>query len=217
MDLFKYFNDKWVKYEIKYPLVILIGGHIGTGKSTFASLLAEKIKNINIISTGVIRAIYQSLLTREKFPELFYHSYNLYKLIKDHRIKKERASLVLFQKQIKIVQSGLNKIIAFAFSEKQHYIIEGNHITPQFTASIKNKFPIIGLFFKVTDESFYRRMVSSPTHLRILDDNTYLITRYIHNFFVKDAKKWQEPIFEYNQIRNAINYVEEKLKTMMRI
>ena len=202
MKNFSKFNQLWNQGKIKNPLVLLIGGYIGTGKSTFAKQVSENIDNTTVLSTGILRAIYQSIMPVDKYPEVFRHTYDFYN-------KNEAFSY--FTKQTSIVQKGIERIIAFAYSEKQHYIIEGNHVTPDFCVKMTEKYPVINVFFKVNNKEKYKKTITGSTHFRNLSDAQLNIVYFFHDYFVSEVGKHKLSIFNYDQTNEALKYVGEKL------
>lgn len=214
-EIFNRYNSLWKAGKISHPLVVLIGGHIGTGKSTFTKLLEQHITNICSVPTGVIRSIQQANSTKEDNPILFNHSFDLYKLISDRALSNKERAIIGFQHQSEMIQGAISNIIHFSKSEGQQYIIEGNHILPSFIFENINKKNIIYLFFKTTDIAAYKRLVSGPTHRRSLTNDQFNITRDIHDYIVDEAQRFHLPLFEYDQQEKALKYVSEKLQEII--
>jgi len=207
VNYFEKFNQNREDGNFQTPLVILIGGAIGTGKSTFANQITAKIRHITVVPTGIIRSICQSLLSREDFPELYPHTYELVSKTSD-TLDRE-LTISKFLKQAQIVQKAVEKIVSFSFSESQNYIIEGNHITPEFICSILETFKVIPLFFNVNEIARYKQMISGPTHKRDLSEWQYLQVQVIHDYFVKECQSFGVPLFDctaFNEAEEYLNY-----------
>lgn len=215
-EIFTAYNKAWEAGRQEKPLVVLIGGHMGTGKSTFAKKIERQIKHTNVVSTGVIRSIMQAYLPSEDNPFLFGHTYQLDKVRPDHSLTAEENAIRGFQEQAKIVDRAIANLIRFSESEGQQYIIDGNHILPTFTVQQAVSRNIISLFFQVSDFQRHREMVSGPTHWRNLTSQQLSITKCIHDFIVEQAEIHQQPIFDYDQHDEALNYVASKLKGLLR-
>jgi 2-phosphoglycerate kinase len=202
MSNFSRFNELWNMGKIEKPMVLLIGGYIGTGKSTFAKYVSENINNTTVLPTGIIRAIYQTIVLEDKYPEVFSHTY-------DYVDKKE--ALANFVKQVSIIQNGIEKIVSFAFSEGQHFIIEGNHITPDFCLELAKKYPVISIFFKVSDKQRYRQTITGSTHFRKFNQTQLDIIYFLHDYFVSETKKHKLSLFNLDETKEAIKYIKEQL------
>lgn len=202
MNNFSKLNELWNRGKVKEPIILLIGGYIGTGKSTFAKHVSENIDNITVLPTGIIRAIYQSIVSVDKYPEVFRHTYDFY---------NKTEALSSFIKQVSIVQKGIERIVSFAYSEKQHYIIEGNHITPAFCIELAKKYPVISIFFKVNDKQKYTQTIIGPTHFREFNQTQLDIIYFLHDYFVNETEKFKLPLFNFDQTTEAIKYIVKLL------
>lgn len=213
-EVFKEYNIAWKLGKIEKPVAVLIGGHIGTGKSSFAKLLEGYIDSIYQIPTGVIRAIQQVNTTPDEEPLLFAHSYELHNRSYDPSLTLEQRALLGFKGQSKIIERAVINILRFSETEGQQIIIEGNHILPGFVAQQPERKNIISLFFKTTDKDKYTQMISGPTHKRTFTDEQLYLVRHIHDFITDEAIKHDQPLFEYNQTDQALTYVAQRLEEL---
>ena len=58
------------------PLVILIGGSTGVGKSTIATMLATRLSIVRIVSTDAIREVMRAFFSRELMPTIHTSSFD---------------------------------------------------------------------------------------------------------------------------------------------
>ena len=214
--IFSKYNQLWKAGEIAHPLCIMVGGNIGTGKSTLANRLLENLSYCNLLPTGIVRSILQSMDLGSIFPELYGHSYQLNELVIDSALSEEQKAVVAFAKQLGVVDKAIRRILDFSQSEGQQYILDGNHISPRTAREYADRQPnFIGVFFKTTDVNQYRENVSGPTHQRTLSGGEFMIVRAIHDFIVTEAEHYQLPVFEYNQQKEAMNYVTSRITIAM--
>lgn len=73
----------------KYPLIILIGGTSGTGKSTLASILASRFQISTVLSTDSIRHIVRNFMDESEEPILFTSTYEAGKCLAEDPSTKE--------------------------------------------------------------------------------------------------------------------------------
>ena len=62
--------------ELDVPLIILVGGGTGVGKSTIATQLAARLGIVRIISTDAIREVMKGVMSTEIIPTLHTSSFN---------------------------------------------------------------------------------------------------------------------------------------------
>lgn len=71
------------------PVVILLSGTSGTGKSSLALLIAKKMGITTVFSSDTIRHIMRNSITPEENPILFASTYEAGKFVKDEDVEKE--------------------------------------------------------------------------------------------------------------------------------
>lgn len=214
-DTLSVYNQLWGDGKIKEPLSILIGGNIGTGKSTFAHLLTEHLHHVNIISTGIIRSIIQTMNTQSHVPEIYRHSYQLGKLSVHPSIPEIQKAIRGFEKQRLVIDKTIRKILKFSKTEGQQFIIDGNHVMARTIAELKKTPNIIGLFFKTSNVNQYRVNVTGPTHQRQLTEKQFKIALALHNHLVAEAIKYGIPLFEYKEQNEALKYVASQVEIII--
>ena len=116
------------------PLILLIGGITGTGKSTLTTELAYRLNIVRTQSTDMMREIVRSYLPRKKVPTLAYSSFEAWRgLPKRGAPAKdvENDALILgFLSQFSAVKRGLEATIYRAVKEAQDLIVDGVHVLP---------------------------------------------------------------------------------------
>lgn len=213
-DPFREYVQLWKREKFDKPIIILIGGNIGTGKSTFAEVLRQKFVHCNVVPTGIIRSILQTLVSEAKSPELFYHTYDLPKLYDGRKMSTIDKAIQGYEKQTRLVDKGIRSLVKFFESERQISIIEGNHILPSTTKELTKHINIIPVFFKNNDTNLYKETVSSSTHIRKLSKQQFAATKMIHDRIVKVAKKLDLPVFDIKEQSKALAYVGSRLKLL---
>lgn len=214
-ETFQKYNLAWEAGVLQKPLILLIGGYCGTGKSTTASILAKNLGNITILQTGVIRAIYQTIYAQEEVPELFEQSYSLPLLQKYQSFPIEVASRTAFKEQLRIVEEGIKKVIRFAEIDGQQFIIEGNHVSADLAHALQSKTNVISFFLKVSDEQQHRTTMNSTTHRREITDVQMKVARILQDQILEDVNKLSLPVFEYNEIELIIGLLNQRLHYLL--
>ena len=117
------------------PLIILVGGATGTGKSTICSELAYRLDVVRTQSTDMMREIIRSYLAPHVVPTLGYSSFDAWRGlpgIEAGNVNRKTDSPVVagFLAQYTNVRSALEATIARALKERHDMIIDGVHVLP---------------------------------------------------------------------------------------
>ena len=121
----------WRKFRsLDRPLVILIGGATGAGKSSLAVELAHRLGIAHVISTDIIREIMRAMLSETLMPSIYRSSYTAWQAPVPPAAEGADPALVAFEEQCMRVKVGMSALIHRAQKENHHLIINGVHIVP---------------------------------------------------------------------------------------
>jgi 2-phosphoglycerate kinase len=208
-SVFNRFNEMWSSGRIKRPLVILIGGYCGTGKSTIARELQGFLHSMAIIPTGIIRAVYYSLL--EEKGEIFTcHTYDLYKYS-----NSDKDLFNNYFSQAKALFTPIVNILRFSKTERQNFIIEGNHIFPELKTLIEIKgVDCLDFYLILDDEKRLINNMQSITHRRFLNKKQ-IKTALKLNKFLTEKLSCQRNTFLFDDKTKILEYVADGLEKLM--
>ena len=99
------------------PLVVLLGGTTGVGKSTLASMLAARLGVNRVIATDVIRQVLRAFFTIEAMPTV-------------HRSAFEAGGVTGYRDQAERVGTAIAAIVERAADEAKPVVVEGVHVLP---------------------------------------------------------------------------------------
>src|SRR6187399_2695858 len=120
---------RWREVEsLDIPLVVLIGGTTGVGKSTLATQLAARLGIVRVVATDAIREVMRALFSRELMPPLHASSFEAGSVLREPPSKD--AVIVGFREQTAAVAVGVQALVERAAMEGTHLIIEGAHVVP---------------------------------------------------------------------------------------
>lgn len=126
----------WYRFEKSGdPLILLIGGATGTGKSTVSAALAYRLDIARTQSTDMMREIIRAYLAPHVVPTLGYSSFEAWRglpRVKSRARKRATDNPVIagFLSQVGNVKAALEATIARAVKERHHLIIDGVHVLP---------------------------------------------------------------------------------------
>lgn len=181
-------NEYAVKYKkwqslsrLEKPLVILIGGTTGVGKSTIATEIAHRLGITRIISTDAIREVMRAIFSVDLMPALYNSSFDAWTGLRLPLPKSTDPVVVGFREQATAVVTGIKAIIQRSITEGANQIIEGVHVVPGFIdfSAYEDKALVIQLLITVEDEDLHR----SHFYIRELETEGFRpFERYRANF-----------------------------------
>jgi 2-phosphoglycerate kinase len=171
--------ERWREVEsLDVPLVVLIGGATGVGKSTLATQLAARLGVVRVVATDAIREVMRSMLSAELMPTLHTSSFEADRALREPPTRSAEALVLGFREQTAAVAVGLNALIERAAVEGTSIIIEGAHVVPGFfeTEVHGDKILAVPLVITVEDEEGHR------SHFQARDAGLRPARRYTEGF-----------------------------------
>jgi 2-phosphoglycerate kinase len=109
---------RWRRLDrLDRPLVVLIGGTTGVGKSTLATMLAARLGVNRVIATDVIRQVLRAFFTEEAMPTVHHSAF-------------EAGGIAGYRDQAELVGTGIAAIVERAANEAKPVVVEGVHVVP---------------------------------------------------------------------------------------
>ncbi len=202
------------------PLVVLIGGTTGVGKSTIATEVAHRLGLTRIISTDSIREVMRGIFSKELMPAIYESSFNAWRSLRVPVPSGADPVIVGFREQTAVVTTGIKSLIKRAVLEGVSMVIEGIHLVPGYIDAAEfTGASVVQLIVAVDDEDahrshFYIREVqtdgSRPLEkYRANFDNIRLLGLYIEDL----AREHGTPIVHSNQLDTSVAETLELIVT----
>lgn len=170
------------------PLIVLIGGTTGVGKSTVATTIANRLGIVRIVSTDAVREVMRGVFTREIMPSIHTSSFDVSRLMPDPGGDVDPV-IAGFRQQVLAVSVGVNQIIRRAVMEGTDIIVEGAHAVPAALDLPGSGQAVIAQMVVIVDEEQLHR---SHFQARSQDARNRGADRYLRHF--ADIRKIQEYI-----------------------
>lgn len=210
--------------KLEKPLVVLVGGSTGVGKSTIATILANRLNITRVASTDAIREVMRASVSDKLIRPLRGSSYSAYKNLTLPPTGVEPVILG-FREQVLAVSVGIEAIIKRNIEEKSDIVIEGAHVVPGYL-NLKDYYPkaiIQEIVVSVPDEAIHKEHFTKRT---VETQGSRPMSRYIEhlneiimiqNYIEKLAKKEKVKIIENYNLDNALSEILELILHRLKI
>jgi 2-phosphoglycerate kinase len=145
--------------ELDVPLVILIGGATGTGKSTVATEIAHRLGITRLTSTDSIRQTMRAFFSREFMPTVHYSSFGAGAALPD----ADDPLVAGFLEQSRNVLVGVRASIDRALEEGWSIILEGVHLVPGLLPTRVEGALVCACVLSIEDETVHAQHFFSRT------------------------------------------------------
>jgi 2-phosphoglycerate kinase len=201
--------------ELEMPLIVLVGGATGTGKSTVATEVAHRLGITRVTSTDVVRQTMRAFFSREFMPSIHYSSFEAGAAVRVPEDETADPTLLGFLEQTRNVLVGVKAVISRAIEEGYSLVLEGVHLVPgSISTSIRGAVVCHCLLAIEDDEEhanhFWSRDAASEG-LRPFEKYLAALPeiRRIQNYLVARAGKAGIPVIDNPSVDTAVDGVIE--------
>ncbi len=122
------------------PLIILIGGTAGCGKSTVAVELANRLEIVRTQSTDLLREVMRMMIPKRLLPVLHTSSFTAWETLPHHNdaAADDPDALLAdgYRTQAELLSVALEAVVNRALRERVSLILEGVHVQPSFVEKL---------------------------------------------------------------------------------
>ena len=203
-----------VSREIRYlekPLLILIGGGPGVGKSTLSAELGHRLGINRIIGSDTIREIMRTILSTNLIPSLHESTFMTHTVVKAPFI--DNALIHGFDEQVRLVSEGLKAVIDRGMKEGLNTIVNGVHIVPGYLDLYKRKEQgfVFQYILEVPDLEEHIQRFKTRAEGSHRDPERYIERmnniRGIQEFTIKQAKNEGVKVIKNRDMDKAIKFI----------
>jgi 2-phosphoglycerate kinase len=204
--------------ELDLPIIVLIGGATGTGKSTVATEVAYRLGINRVTSTDFVRQTLRAFFSPEFMPSIHYSSFEAGKGLRSAEEEEVDPLLHGFLDQTRNVLVGVNAAIERSLAEGWSTVIEGVHLVPGMTAPVENALVVQCVLAIDSEEAhaghFWIRDIASDG-ARSLDKYLERLSdiRYLQDYIVERAEREDVPVIRNQDREGATSAVMELVLT----
>jgi 2-phosphoglycerate kinase len=200
--------------RLEEPLLLLVGGATGTGKSTIATEAAHRLGITRVTSTDFIRQTMRAFFSEEFMPSVHYSSFEArLALTRAEEEESGDAAILGFLDQTRNVLVGVEAALERAATERWSTVLEGVHLVPgMVTTNYPGAF-VVQCMVAIEEENLHRSHFwvrdYATEGLRPLDK--YLDSlpqiRQIQEYLVERARRYDVPVIVNDSLDRAIGEV----------
>ena len=195
--------------HLDLPLILLVGGATGTGKSTVATEVAYRLGITRVTSTDFVRQTMRACLTHDFMPSIHYSSFKV-------PVEHEFAGDVVggFLEQSRNVLIGIRAVIERALEEGWSVVLEGVHLVPGMLPPVEGAL-VVHCLLAIEEEAMHEAhfWVRDASSDGVRPVEKYLealpAIRQIQEFLVSQARLCNVPVVENGNIELSIGTVME--------
>jgi 2-phosphoglycerate kinase len=201
-----------VLQELDLPLILLIGGATGTGKSTVTTEVAHRLGITRVASTDFVRQTMRAFFSIDFMPSIHYSSFEAAGAVATPDEAKD-PTLVGFNDQTRNVLVGVRAVIDRALTERYSMALEGVHVVPGLVPAAVEGAVVVQALLAIEDEDEHAR------HFWVRDTGSeglrpvakYLDSladiRRIQAYLIERAKKVGVPVIENTRVERTAEAV----------
>jgi 2-phosphoglycerate kinase len=204
--------------ELDLPVIVLIGGATGTGKSTVATEVAYRLGVTRVTSTDFVRQTLRAFFSPEFMPSIHHSSFEAGRALRSAEAEEVDPLLHGFLDQTRNVLVGVNAAIERSLAEGWSTVLEGVHLVPGMTAPIADALVVQCVLAIQSEDAhashFWIRDVASEG-ARSLDKYLDHLgdIRYLQDYIVERAEREEVPVIWNKDREGATSAVLELVLT----
>jgi 2-phosphoglycerate kinase len=207
------FRQWWRLGSLDRPLVVLLGGVTGVGKSTVASQLANRLGITRVVATDQVRQVVRAFFSHDFMPAVHHSSFDVANAMPSLG-DGPAATVSGFRLQVEEIAPGIDALVERAVSEQERIVIEGVHLLPEVPdARLCEQAVTARVLLAVRDERAHR----AHFHMRGLQaprpPERYLEAfdriRTLQAYLIERAEKAGTPIIDEGGLEPTLKRVME--------
>lgn len=194
------------------PVVILLAGAPGTGKSTIANLLVQRLGLSHHLSTGFIRASIRQFLPDSQVKLMARHAFDAWEELPKPLDTAIDPVLQGLMAQAEVLKPAIKECVGRANREGIGLVVEGSHLIPQIFDPGELGATLLCVL-DVPDRKLLQKRALSDNHSRRTLNHTQLDRLLaLQETIVGQAKDFGRPVVMNNRLPDAIRQIRALVK-----
>jgi 2-phosphoglycerate kinase len=199
--------------ELDLPVIVLVGGATGTGKSSVATEAAYRLGITRVTSTDFVRQTMRAFFSQEFMPSIHYSSFEAAEGLREPEQAGDPV-VAGFLEQTRNVLVGVRASIERALEEGWSMVLEGVHLVPGMLPQIDGAL-VVQCVLAIEDEEEHSThfMVRDAGLVGLRPHQKYIERlddiRRIQDHIVRRARRHRVPVITNTDMRDAIDAVLE--------
>ena len=199
--------------ELDLPVIVLVGGATGTGKSTVATEAAYRLGITRVTSTDFVRQTMRAFFSKEFMPSIHYSSFEAAAGLREPE-QADDPVIAGFLEQTRNVLVGVQASIERALEEGWSMVLEGVHLVPGMIPRIEGALMVQCVLAIDDEEEHAAHFMIRDAVLDGLRPHTKYVDclgdiRRVQEYIVRRARRHRVPVIQNADIRTAIDGVLE--------
>jgi 2-phosphoglycerate kinase len=200
--------------SLDVPILVLVGGATGTGKSTVATEVANRLGITRVTSTDFIRQTLRAFFSPEFMPSVHHSSFEAGAALPAAEKEAGDPLLVGFLDQTRHVLVGVQASLDRAMQEGWSMVLEGVHLVPGMLAAPERAL-VVHVVLEIASEDIHAQhfWIRDSASAGVRPHDKYLDRladiRHIQDFIVEEARKNDVRVVQNGNMEEAIGTVME--------
>ncbi len=190
------------------PLILMICGATGVGKSTLATMLAHRLGVTRVTATDMVRQVLRAFFSNQFMPAVHHSSFDA-----DHGVHINTTTpdplIAGFERQVEQVSVGINALIERATIERTSLVIEGVHCVPGAIEGLAQlDAVVVQVVVAIDDEDLHRShfLARGDSQRRAVERylGAFGRIRRLQSYIIDHAQREGVPVVENSSLDDAL-------------
>ena len=195
------------------PIIILLGGASGVGKTTLANTLVHQLGLQHHLSTGFVREAVRSLLPEALVGALQGHAFDAWKLINPDPALPIRPAFQGTKVQAELLRPAFQACIDRALREGISLVMEGSHLIPGLLTDYYDKVSLACIVDVPDRDTMLSRATSDSHRRRDLDSGQLNSILELQEECMRLAADYSLPVIDNTDLGTALVEIQKLISS----